>query len=448
MSNESGKLLTDRDLETIQGDNRKIYQVSEITRRIKLTLEDEFGILWVEGELSNVKRYPSGHVYATLKDEDAQISAVLFKGNQRGIQFDVKDGLKVRAQGQISVYAPRGQYQLIIRKLEEAGKGDLQKAFEELKKRLSEEGLFDPERKQAVPVLPQHIGVVTSPAGAAIRDILNVLTRRFPNVHLQLAPVQVQGEAAAGQIAAAIDLFNERGGIDVLIVGRGGGSLEDLWPFNEEIVARAVARSDIPIISAVGHEIDFTISDFVADLRAPTPSAAAELVVGQKEAFEEAIRYRAKQLARALEANLLAVRNRFTSASRSYVFREPAHLIGKYRQRIESRYTAMRYRLEDESRKRQQVLDELGLRLTHRTEVWANTCGQDLERLASQLRALSPSAVLERGYSVTRDRDGNIIRTVDQVEVGEPVKTQLARGTLESEITAKREGKGHGRKKD
>jgi exodeoxyribonuclease VII large subunit len=254
----------------------KVYQVSELTRALKALIESSIGSVWIEGEISNLRRPPSGHLYFTVKDATAQISAVLFKGNQRGLTFIPRDGLLVRVQGDVTVYEHGGNYQVIVRQMRESGAGALQARFEALKARLQAEGLFDPSRKKPLPLLPRRVGIVTSPTGAVIRDILNVLGRRFPNLHLMLVPVRVQGAGAAEEVAAAIDLLNERGEVDVMIVGRGGGSMEDLWCFNEEVVARAIARSRIPVISAVGHETDFTISDFVADVRAPTPSAAAE----------------------------------------------------------------------------------------------------------------------------------------------------------------------------
>jgi exodeoxyribonuclease VII large subunit len=256
---------------TAPAERRKIYRVTELTRRIKAVLEDEVGTVWVEGEVSNAKLMTNGHLYFTLKDETSQLTAAFFRFQQSGARVEVKDGAKLRALGRITVYEPRGQYQLIVQKLEAAGQGSLQEAFEKLKGKLNQEGLFDSARKRPLPRLPRHIGIVTSPTGAAIRDMLQILGRRFPNLHIVVAPVRVQGEGAAEEIAAALDLLNQRADLDVLIVGRGGGSLEDLWAFNEEAVARALARSRLPVISAVGHEIDFTISDFVADVRAPHP---------------------------------------------------------------------------------------------------------------------------------------------------------------------------------
>ncbi len=422
-------------------DNRKIYAVGEITRQIKAALENEFGNLWIEGELSNVRQPSSGHVYFTLKDEQAQLRSVLFRQARLAVKFDLKDGVKVRAFGQISVYEKSGDYQLIVRKMEEAGKGNLQAAFEALKKKLAAEGLFEASRKKPIPVLPQHVGVVTSPTGAAIRDILNVVTRRFPNLHVLIAPVKVQGEGAAEQIAKAIDFLNERGGLDVLIVGRGGGSIEDLWCFNEEVVARAIARSRIPVISAVGHEIDFTISDFVADLRAPTPSAAAELVVGQKEAFERHLLENARRLERSLKGLLLELKNRLISASRSYVFREPQNMIRQFFQRLDGLQVRMTHGLRDIFQSRQQRVDELHVQLAHRLETAHAQMAQDVKRLAAQLGALSPNAVLERGFSITRKADGGLVRKVLDVEVGESLITQLSGGIVESKVTERRKEK-------
>lgn len=405
-------------------DNRKVYRVSEITRLIRVALENEFGTVWIEGEVSNLRKPSSGHLYFTLKDESAQIQAVLFRGNQAGLRVEVKDGLKVRVYGEISVYEAGGQYQVIVRRVEEAGKGSLQEAFEALKKKLAEEGLFDAARKKPIPLLPRHVGIVTSPTGAAIRDILKVLARRFPNLHIVIAPARVQGEGAAQEIADAIDLLNRRGGLDVMIVGRGGGSLEDLWCFNEEVVARAIVRSRIPVISAVGHEVDFTISDFVADLRAPTPSAAAELVVGQKEAFEKNLRQFSLRLNQSLKRHALELRNRLLAAGRSYVFREPQNLVRQYAQRI----------------------DGLRVKMAHGVELCRKTCAQDVRRLASQLRALSPLAVLDRGFSITRRAGGAVVRSADDVEVGQGLQTQLARGTVESTVISKKRGGTHGGK--
>ena len=427
-------------------DNRKIYRVSEITRLIRVALENEFGSLWIEGEISNLRRPSSGHLYFTLKDESSQIAAVFFKGGQRGLAFELKDGLKARIYGEISVYEASGQYQIIVRKVEEAGKGSLQEAFEALKKKLAEEGLFDESRKKPIPVLPRHVGIVTSPTGAAIHDILSIVSRRFPNLHIVIAPVKVQGGGASQEIAAAIDLFNERGGIDVMIVGRGGGSLEDLWCFNEEIVARAIARSRIPVISAVGHEIDFTISDFVADMRAPTPSAAAELMVGQKVAFEETLRQISTRLVRALRQHAQELRSRLRVASGSYVFREPRNLVRQFVQRIDSIRTAMSRALQAAGQERRERLDRSSLRMSHGMVLRTAGLRQDVRRLSSQLKALSPTAVLDRGFSITRLKSGAVVRDAANVSVGEILQTQVARGVMESKVTSKHSGGKNGEK--
>ena len=265
---------------------RQVYSVSELTQRLKGLLETQFPDVWVAGEISNLRPATSGHLYFTLKDSNAQLRAVCFRSQARYLKFKPRDGVSVIARGRLSVYEARGEYQLLVELLEPAGLGALQLAFEQLKAKLAAEGLFDTARKKPLPVLPRTVGIVTSPSGAVIRDILRVLRRRYRNMNALLYPVRVQGEGAAQEIVQAIEHLNRRGGVDVMILARGGGSLEDLWAFNEEDVARAIAASRIPIISGVGHESDFTIADFVADLRAPTPSAAAELVVHRKQDFQ------------------------------------------------------------------------------------------------------------------------------------------------------------------
>lgn len=416
----------------------KIYRVAEITRLIKTALEGEVGEVWVEGEISNFRQPSSGHWYFTLKDENAQLNAVLFRGQQAGVGFQPADGLVVRVFGLVSVYEKSGQYQILVRQMEAAGQGALQAAFEALKRKLQAEGLFDEARKKPLPQLPRHIGIVTSPTGAAIQDILNILTRRFYNLHLVLAPVKVQGPGAAEEIAAAIDDLNALGGLDVLIVGRGGGSLEDLWCFNEEIVARAIARSALPVISAVGHEIDFTISDFVADLRAPTPSAAAELVIGRKTDFEAALAEQARRLARALNEYRLGLKNRFTAASRSYVFREPGHLVRQHRDRLGRWQIQIANRLQGAFRERQQRADELAFRIARVVQERPRLIRLELKRLAAQLNSVNPLAVLERGYSITSNADGRIIKAAAQVKPGDRVRTRVARGAFDSVVIEER----------
>lgn len=416
-------------------ENRRIFTVTELTRLIRTTLEGAVGTVWLEGELSNLRQPSSGHYYFTLKDENAQITAVLFRGNQRGLSFKPQDGLLVRVYGEISVYEKSGNYQIIVRSIEEGGKGALQAKFEALKEKLHKEGLFDPARKRPLPMLPQRLGLVTSPTGAAIRDILNVVSRRFPNLHIVLAPAKVQGVGASEEIAAGIDMLNEFGSLDVMIVGRGGGSMEDLWCFNEEVVARAIYRSKIPVISAVGHEIDFTISDFVADLRAPTPSAAAELVVGRKEEFEEALRTIGRRVASCATQALLASRNRLLRVSRSYVFREPRNMVKQYLQRVDTLELRMAHEVRQGIGGGRQRLHDLGLQMRHSLDTARQAAWQNLKTLGVHLGALNPLAVLGRGYSITWDSRGRIIRHAATARPGQRIVTRVFDGNIESEVS-------------
>lgn len=464
----------------IDGPPRKVYAVAELTRRIKTTLESRIGRVWIEGEVSNFTQSQAGHTYFTLKDAEAQMAAVWFKGAQEaGSSIRIRDGDQLRVEGDITVYAQRGNYQVLVRRVEPAGRGSLLREFEERKKRLAAEGLFDDSRKRPLPVLPHHVGLVTSPTGAAVRDILQVLERRFPNLHVVIAPVRVQGDRAADMIARAIEYFNRRGEMDLLIVGRGGGSLEDLWAFNEEVVARAVASSTIPIISAVGHETDFTICDFAADLRAPTPSAAAELAVGRKADFLDQLDARRRRLVRALENRLLFDRNRLTRTGGSYVFKEPGHLLRHHRQSVRNLGQGLGHHARNHCRRHQQRVDELNSRLPRRVQAAsartrdlltrlrvalaaqspAVRIGTDRQRLTAatarlrhgmarglthyrhqvqqrdaQLRALGPQAVLDRGFSITRTPDGTLIRTAGDVRPGARLETLLGRGALTSTV--------------
>lgn len=411
---------------------RTVYTVGDLTRRIKQLLETQVGRVWVEGELSNVSRAASGHIYFTIKDEQAQLRAAFFRGRQRGVNFVIKDGVKVRAFGEVTVFERSGQHQLIVETIEEAGKGSLQAAFEALKMKLDAEGLFDPARRKKLPRLPRRIGIVTSPTGAAIQDMLNILNRRFPNLHIVIAPVKVQGNGAAEEIAAAIELFNQWGQVDVLIVGRGGGSLEDLWAFNEEIVARAIAASRLPVISAVGHETDFSISDFVADLRAPTPSAAAELVIRPKTDFEETLRNGERRLVQALRSFQLGLKQRYTQCAGSWVFREPQNLANRYRNQIESLQQQLGHRLREAARERQQRIDQAGLQLQHIGSSQLQQARHRLQHVQEQLRLLGPLAVLERGYSITRLTNGEIVRDATALKAGETLHTRLANGEVTS----------------
>ena len=395
------------------GKEKHIYTVTELTRDIKFILEDSFPAVWIEGEISNFKHHTSGHFYFTLKDEYSQLRAVMFRGSNQRIRFEIENGLKVICSGRIGVYERRGEYQLYVEVIEPKGVGALQLAFEQLKKKLYQEGLFDPAHKKPLPLLPERIGVVTSASGAAIRDILNVLARRFPNVHIILNPVQVQGEGAAEDIAAAIGEFNRLIPVDVIIVGRGGGSLEDLWAFNEEIVARAIHSSRIPIISAVGHEIDTTISDFVADLHAPTPSAAAELVIPPKAELAERISNLRRRLKVDLVNKLTLMENRLKTLMEKRVFREPNDYIQQYQQTIDDLSSLVRVRVSH---------------LIELSEV-------RFKNYLGKLEALSPLKVLLRGYSISvKLPKKKIIRDVRVLKEKDLVETKVARGSFVSEV--------------
>lgn len=444
------------------GEEPEVFTVSRVNRLIRNALESQVGMVWIEGELSNVSRPSSGHLYFTLKDENAQISAAMFRGKQTGLNFELKNGNVVQLYGQVTVYEKGGRYQVLAHKMKEGGKGDLQARFEALKKKLHQEGLFSSSRKQDLPVLARHVGVVTSPTGAAIRDILNVVSRRYPNLHVLIAAAKVQGPGAAEEIAAGIEALNQRGGLDVLIVGRGGGGLEDLWCFNEEVVARAIAASTIPVISAVGHEVDITISDYVADLRAPTPSAAAELVVGRKEEFEADLANRWKTMKGLLADELRALQARVEQARTHYVFKEPQNAIGQYRQRIDRVELAMSHHVQVRVREVRTELEQAGLRLrpvlresvstvrrqlddragrlNHAATLSERALAQKIDGLDLRLKAMNPLAVLDRGYSVTSREDGTIIHKSGEVTPGERLYTRLASGTVESEVTEAHDG--------
>lgn len=412
-----------------------MFSVTELTKQIRALIEGHLGGVCVEGELSNVRQPPSGHCYFTIKDENAQIRAVIWRTDMRSLPFVPRDGIRVRAYGALTVYERDGSYQIVVKRMDEGGKGSLQAAFEALKKKLGTEGLFEVERKRKLPLLPRCIGVVTSPTGAAIRDVLNVLRRRFPNLHVVISPARVQGQGAAEEIASAIDLLNKRGGIDVMIVGRGGGSLEDLWCFNEEVVARAIARSDIPIISAVGHETDFTICDFVADVRAPTPSAAAEIVVGRKDQFLDTLRNRSQVITRLLKHTLLEAKSRFNASARSYVFREPGNAARVYRQRIARLQSQSRNALERQFQNNQQRTDDLSGRMSQALKMQFSTKAHQARSLERQLAAYNPLAVLKRGYSITFKADGHAIRSSSDVKPGELVRTRISKGEFTSKVT-------------
>jgi exodeoxyribonuclease VII large subunit len=385
------------------------YTVSEITRVIKDVLESNVPVVWVRGEVSNLTLHTSGHMYFSLKDENSQLRCVMFRNANSKLSFTVESGMSVEARGEVTVYERSGQYQLCVYELIPAGLGALQLALEALKKKLSREGLFDEARKRPLPPFPRTVGVVTSPTGAAVRDIIRIIRKRQPGVEIILFPVRVQGAGAAQEISAAVDAFNRFGEVDVLIVGRGGGSLEDLWAFNEEVVARAIHRSRVPVVSAVGHEIDFTICDLVADVRAPTPSGAAQMVVRDREEVSREI----QALARGLAAG---VKNRISSLRREI-------------ERTKNRYAFAR--APDIVRQRAQRLDEVSRRIRMSGSRILNDRRQLVDSFAGRLHALDPAEVLRRGYAVCRDEaTGAVLREASQSLVRQKVSVELYRGSL------------------
>ncbi len=440
--------------------DRRALSVSELTARIRDLLAKNFTDVTVEGEISNCRPAQSGHFYFTLKDEKAQVRCVWFKQQMRGLKFRPEDGLKVSVRGPVSVYDARGEYQIYVESMEPVGRGALQLAFEQLKKRLEAVGLFDAKHKKPLPVLPSRIGLITSPTGAAVRDVVRILRRRFPNVHLTLYPVRVQGEEAAGEITKAIKFFNQREMVDVLIVGRGGGSMEDLWAFNEEIVARAIYESKIPVISGVGHETDFTIADFVADVRASTPSAAAEIVVQTRKQFDDHLARLMNTLTEQIRYRIVVRSRRVHELAGRRGFRRPLDLLRQQRQRADeltSRVAlGLKARLE-QSRKRftaahlriasfdfRVKIAALRLRVEKRStelgvraERMLQKKRERLERFALQLQERGPLKALERGYAIATDAAGNVLRSAEQVAVGDVVAVQLHRGRFISEVKKK-----------
>lgn len=416
MSEEQSNLL-----DRLREDKKKILTVSELTANIKFLLEGEFKSVWIAGELSNVRIPSSGHCYLTLKDAGAQIAAVIWRSTLDRVRFKIEDGIKVIVRGSITVYEPRGNYQIVIDRIEPEGVGALQLAFLQLKEKLQKEGLFDVARKRPIPFLPRRIGIVTSPTGAAIQDMLNVISRRFPGVEIVFAPVRVQGDAAREEIAAAIRNLNllnagrlrgvPKTEIDVMIVGRGGGSLEDLWAFNEEIVARAIYASEIPVISAVGHEIDFTIADFVADLRALTPSEAGEKVVPRKDQLLATLEVHGSALANAVRNRLLLAHGQLDALARSYGFRQPLEMVHREQQR----------------------LDDVSARIFSAAMVMVSTTKERLAGIAGRLNNLSPLKVLARGYSVTT-KNGGILKNAADVSAGDEIETRLHKGNIKSRV--------------
>jgi len=390
-----------------------VISVSELTGNIRVLLEESFPGVWVEGEISNFKLHSSGHTYFSLKDADSSIACVLWKGRRTNLLFQMRDGLHVKIFGRLTVYEKYGKYQLDVFQVIPVGEGGLQQAFFELKQKLFEEGLFDESVKKELPPFPKTVGIVTSPTGAAVHDIITVISRRFPCVKIILRPVRVQGVGSAEEIAQAIDELNEFGNIDVIIAGRGGGSLEDLWAFNEEVVARAVYRSQVPVVSSVGHEVDFTICDFAADVRAPTPSAAAEMVVPDRKELLLRIFADGDAISNIVSHNIEDNKNRISYIASGFAFRN-----------IENRF-----------RQSAQYIDLLRDKLT-------SSCLRSLEKhrtaaagLEMNLAALNPDAVLQRGYSITTLlKSSKVVTSADQIKAGDKIKTRFYRGSSVSTV--------------
>jgi exodeoxyribonuclease VII large subunit len=437
--------------------DRRVWKVRELVAAVRTHIEREYGDTWVEGEISNFRAHDSGHLYFTLKDENSQLNAVMFRSQARLLRFRPENGMQVVVRGRITIYEDRGQLQISAEYLEPKGAGALQIAFEQLKARLEGEGLFDSARKKPIPTLPRCIGIVTSPQAAALQDILNVLGRRHHSASILVFPAQVQGEAAALEVISGIRYFNRARTVDVIIVARGGGSAEDLAAFNHEGLARAVVASRIPIISAVGHETDFTIIDFVADLRAPTPSAAAELVMRSSQEVEEQLDGLHRRLGKALRYHLLIARQNLMELAQHGAFARMSEALNRRQQKLDD----LKYRLE---RAERQMLEqhrrrwEMGAAAVRHYDVRRKLGGirQGLEsrqssianamrnlllhrksradQLLGQLEALSPVAILERGYALVFDSSGKLVKDATQVDTGDEISARLARGGINATV--------------
>ena len=439
--------------------DRKVWTVRELVAAVRTHIEREYGDTWVEGEISNFRAHDSGHFYFTLKDQNSQLSAVMFRSQAKLLRFRPENGMQVVVRGRVTIYEDRGQLQITAEYLEPKGAGALQVAFEQLKAKLEAEGLFGADRKKAIPTLPRRIGIVTSPQAAALRDILNILQRRHHTANILIFPAQVQGETAATEVMAGVRYFNKTTTVDVIIVARGGGSAEDLAAFNHEGLARAIAASLIPVISAVGHETDFTILDFVADLRAPTPSAAAELVIRSRQDIEEKSEELRLRLARAMRYRLLMGRQALTELAQHGAFAKMMDFINQRQQKLDDmifRMEKSERRMLEQHRRRwelaaaavrhydvRRVLAGIRKELNASVAAMAATARNRLlqhksrlEHLAGQLEALSPLAILERGYSLVTDSRGKILRNAAEVKLGEEISAKLARGTVTATVKA------------
>ena len=437
--------------------DRDVYTVSRLNREVRVLLERGFGSLWLEAEISNLAKPSSGHWYFSLKDAGAQVRCAMFRQRNLLCTFAPRDGQKVLVRARIGLYEPRGEYQLIIDHMEDAGRGALQRQFEELRARLQQEGLFDSGRKRALPRLPRRIGIVTSPTGAAVRDILHVLARRFPAVPVLIYPVPVQGSQAAGDIAAALALAGRRAECDVLILARGGGSLEDLWAFNDERLAHAIVNSPIPIITGVGHEVDFTIADFAADVRAPTPSAAAELVVPDAVVWLQMFARGGSRLERSMRRRLVSSHERLGWLTRRAALVSPVAALAQQAQRLDELEYAMSRALQRQLQGLRQRLEWLTRRtglVTPATRLaqqaarlenarqrlngaWRQAVSVRREKLLPLVRtlhAVSPLATLERGYAIVSTSDGHILRNAADAQPGSLIEARLRVGRLRAKV--------------
>jgi exodeoxyribonuclease VII large subunit len=441
---------------------RRIWKVRDLVAAVRTHIEREYSDAWVEGEISNFRAPDSGHLYFTLKDGNSQIRVVMFRSSARLLQFRPADGLQVVLRGRVTVYEDRGELQISAEYIEPKGAGSLQLAFEQLKAKLEAEGLFAAERKKPIPALPSRIGIVTSAQAAALRDILNILERRYHSVNILIYPAQVQGEGASLEVALGVRYFNRRNNVEVIIVARGGGSAEDLAPFNDEGLARTVAASEIPVISAVGHETDFTITDFVADLRAPTPSAAAELVIRSRQEIEGHAAALQERLERAMRYRLLMGRQALTELAQHGAFGRMMEVIHQRQQKLDDlthRMELAEHLLLEQMRRRWEAVSaavrHYDLRLVisgmrRELESWTSALVAVMrnvllqhrvrsERLQTALESLSPLAILERGYALVFDSEGKLLKDAGAVHVGDEISARLARGEIHAAITKKQE---------
>ncbi|MBZ5524370.1 MAG: exodeoxyribonuclease VII large subunit [Acidobacteriia bacterium] len=438
--------------------SRRIWRVGDLVGAVRSTVERGYTDIWVEGEISNLKVADSGHMYFSLKDGDALLKVVMFRMQARLLRFKPDNGMQVIARGRVTIYEQRGELQLSADFLEPLGAGALQLAFEQLKNRLAQEGLFEAARKRAIPQLPRRIGIVTSPRGAALQDMLNVLARRHESVGILIYPAQVQGDAAAADVTAGVRWFSQAKNVDVVIIARGGGSIEDLACFNDEALARAIAASEIPVISAVGHETDFTIADFVADLRAPTPSAAAEMVIESKHQLAEHLAHLHQRLARATRYHLLTAKQQLSELSQHGAFARIQDVISRRAQRLDDLVYRMAANYREQIAGYHRRLDVASTRILHfdfrqslvLNRGRLNASGEKLvqalrflmtgnrarlDQLAAQLDALSPVKILERGYALVFDSHGALLKDVSQVSPGETISARVARGSLTAKVT-------------